>query len=40
MDLIANDRKGVSALSGVDFDIFLDNTPILKYENKEMAERI
>lgn len=34
------DEKRIKDIGGVDFDIFLDNTPIIKYENKEMAERI
>jgi len=34
------ERKTMRDTDGVDFDVFLDNTPILKYENKEMAERI
>lgn len=34
------DDKKIADINGVDYDLFIDNTPIIKYENKEMAERI
>eukprot|EP00347_Sterkiella_histriomuscorum_P008845 403343519 len=30
----------VSQLTGIDFDIFRDNVPVIKYENKEVADKI
>jgi hypothetical protein len=30
----------VNELKGIDFDIFQDNVPVIKYENKEVAEKI
>lgn len=27
-------------MDGIDFDVFKDNVPVLKYENKEIADKI
>ena len=39
-DFCKDDKKKINEFDSVDYDLFLDNTPIIKYENKEMAERI
>lgn len=39
-DLIKSDTKKIEDINGVDYDLFLDNTPVIKYENREMAEKI
>jgi hypothetical protein len=39
-DFSKNDEKRINEFNSVDYDLFLDNTPIIKYENKEMAEKI
>ena len=39
-DMTQNDTKEISEINGVDFNVFLDNTPIIKYENKEIAKKI
>lgn len=39
-DMTKNNTKEISEINGVDFNIFLDNTPIIKYENKEVAKKI
>ncbi len=39
-DFTKDDVRMINEFDSVDYDLFLDNTPIIKYENKEMAERI
>jgi len=39
-DFTKDDVKMINEFDSVDYDLFLDNTPIIKYENKEMADRI
>ena len=31
--------KRVGDVTGLDFDIFRDNVPVIKYENKEVADK-
>lgn len=39
-DVAHNHNRSIAQTCKVDYDLFLDNTPIIKYENKEMAQRI